>query len=185
MIESTLSKRYARALLELAQKESTEKLYLESLQNLSELVNSHPHLRIALENPFFDLASRLRVVEALSVKMGFDRIFINFLKILTKNGRMNFLKDIVVAYQNLYFQKEGMLEAVVTTAKEMPTSFYDQIKTILGKKTGKKIMCQPNINVSVLGGVSITLDGKMYDGTILSDLNRLGYRLKNVSAGHF
>lgn len=182
MIESTLSKRYARALLELAQKESTEQFYLESLQNLSLLMSEEHYLRSALENPFFDLASRLRVVEAVSVKMGFDRIFINFLKIVTKNGRMNFLKDILVAYQDLYFQKEGMLEAVITTAREMPSSFYDQLKIILGKKTGKKIMCQANINAAVLGGVSITVDGKMYDGTILSDLNRLGQSLKNVSA---
>ena len=181
MIEATLSKRYARALLELAEKRDQVAVYYESLTSLNETLNSNVQLKGALENPFFDIGQRLKVVAAVASKMGFDEILSNFVKYLTKKGRMSLFSEITFAFQQLHFRKIGALEARITTAKKMDESFYKQITQILEKKTSKKVSYVADVKPEVLGGVSVVLDGRVYDGTITSDLNRLESRLKNLA----
>jgi len=181
MIEITLSKRYARALLELAEDKGLVSEYFASIKALDLLLKENPNLKMALENPFFDLTQRLNVVVTIAQKLNFDQTLTNFVKYLTKKVRMSLFAEITQAFQQLHFKKLGALEARVITSKKMDESFYSQITQILEKKTSKKVNCLVEVNPEVLGGVSVVLDGKVYDGTVLSDLNRLESRLKNLA----
>ncbi len=182
MNETTLGQRYAKALFEIASEENMASQVEDYLFGFKEACKTDAFLMEVVTNRFFDLSARLRVVEQVAQKLGCNQTTINFFRLLVRKGRMVLLDFIVLSYHELLLSSQKKLEATVTSAKPLPDGIYKQIEEILSQKTGQKVVALRVVKADVLGGLSISVGGLFYDGTVLSELQHFETRLKNLAA---
>lgn len=178
MIETSIARRYAKALLDIAAESDQTNLFLSELDFFHNLCLKHPSLMDVLSNRFMDLTARMNIVDELSGKLKLNPMIKNFLKLLIKKGRAELLGLIVKTYQKLVYELEGKLEAVITSAKPLDDLHYEEIQKILSKITGKKIITQKEIKPEVLGGMSVRIGGEVYDGTIRASLDKISDEMR-------
>ncbi|MBI2341015.1 MAG: ATP synthase F1 subunit delta [Deltaproteobacteria bacterium] len=173
MIESSIARRYSRALVELAREEDKLEAYGGQLKDFYALCAEVPPLLDTLTNRFFDITARLKIVDRLAEKLNLALPVKNFVKLLIKKGRIGLLAEISAEYQRALHELQNRAVATVVSAKELSDSVVSEIRTILAKKTGLEVVMEKEVKPSVLGGVCVRIGGVVYDGTVRAELNRL------------
>lgn len=173
MIEASIARRYARALIELAREEKSLEACDAQLQEFQALAGENPLLLDTLTNRFFDLSSRIRIVDRLEKKLNLSPSVGNFIKLLIKKGRIGCFKEIVSAYRREVYLLQNKGVATVVSAKGLSPAVYDEIGRILSRKTGKEVVVEREVKPEVLGGVCVRMGGEVYDGTVKAALDSL------------
>lgn len=181
MIEHSISKRYARALISVATGESLNTVdeYGRQLAAFSEACLVNANLLLALSNRHFDLQARERIVDGVTSKLELSRSVINFLKLLVRKGRIQFFANIFEEYQNFAHGLMNREVMTVVSATDLSQDQYDTLAGLFGKVTGKSMVLKRQKQPSVLGGVRVHIRDKIYDYTIKNQLEQMKQRLLN------
>ncbi|MBQ5330041.1 MAG: F0F1 ATP synthase subunit delta [Oscillospiraceae bacterium] len=167
---------YAAALMEIAREDGTGKLIFDELNSLSELVSGSPELNEVLCSPTFSEDEKYDVAESL-FKGKLSRTVLNFLYVLIEEGRTSGLSDIASDYKRLYYEQEGITEAVVTTAAGMSRDAAEKLKAKLEAKYKKKVLLSEKTDPSIMGGVIVRVGDEMIDGSLRTKLDRIGKQM--------
>ncbi len=173
MIETTLARRYSKALFSLAIEAGSQDQVREELEELKSLMEAHPVLLEILSNRFLDLKARMRVVDELAQKMGLNPEVTSFLKLLIKKGRLTLLGLMADFYKKLILASQNKMEAQVTSAYPLSDMIHGELKKILSEKSGSEVLIRPHLDPSVLAGIRVSLGNIVYDGTAQAELFRL------------
>ena len=65
----------------------------------------------------------------------------------------------------------------VESAKDLSSTESDRIRTSLTKKHGENLLFQFATNPDLIGGLKVQIGSQIYDGTVLSKINRLANNL--------
>jgi F-type H+-transporting ATPase subunit delta len=175
----SVSHSYANALYEAfldspESKESTGAKKIEDQLNsfLSALQVSR-ETRVALISPLTTLKEKEQLVQEISKKAKMSEIVTQFLRLLTKKGRLEILAEIVNSYRTIRLVREGGVPGFLTVAEPMTESDIEMISKVLGKKLGKKVTFQVSTDPSLLAGLKVTVSGVTYDGTLRSQLQNI------------
>ena len=99
---------------------------------------------------------------------------------MIKNNRVNFVRGIALAYQDIYRKENGIVRVVITTAAELPQTDVDKIKAIVVKaEPGKQLEFDNVVNPDIIGGFTIAVESMMLDASVKNELKKL--RLKLLS----
>ena len=173
MKSSIVGRRYAAALIDLAeQHRATEKIG----RDLSDLVASweeSAELREVFDNPSVNQAQRRAIVEALSRRMAFTPVLINTLLMLADRRRMRFLPEIAGSFHELAEERSGQIRAEVTTAAAMPESYFIELQKALCDVTGKTVILDKKQDPSLIAGVITRVGDKVFDGSVRNHLQEL------------
>ena len=180
MIETSIARRYARALFELGKEEGKVGEFFAGLEALNLLFKSHADLLEVIANRFLDLPSRLTSIDQISERMGLAIEVKNFTKLLIRKGRVRLMDAIVAAYKRLLFALENREEATIVTARPLPSGVSEKIRSVLEQMTRKKIVTRMEIKPEVLGGMAVRIGGEIFDGTVRGDLDRMSERMKDA-----
>ena len=181
MQASGIGLRYARALLELGEETGTTSRLLENLADFLKAYEESADLRKVLNNPSVSVAERKALIKALAQKMGLNALVSNFLQLLMDKDRSSALPSIFSAYQSLADQKAGHVRAQVVSASPLEAAQVAQIKASLSKMTGKQVIVETGVDEALIGGVVTRIGGKVYDGSLRTQLDLLRQR---ASASH-
>ncbi len=181
MIQTTIARRYAKALFDLAKEEGKTDQFRDLLKQLSDLFVRDQSLKFILANRYFDLTARMNVMKQIAAKMEFGETLTNFMRLLIQKGRMDFFNFILAAYQQLVYEDESKVEAVVVSARPLSDGAYQKIEDTMSRMTGKTVVSTRKIEPGVVGGISVRVAGKIYDGTIRSELDRMKLQLNKLS----
>ena len=102
---------------------------------------------------------------------------LNFLYVLIEEGRTSGLSDIASDYKRLYYEQEGITEAVVTTAAGMSRDAAEKLKAKLEAKYKKKVLLSEKTDPSIMGGVIVRVGDEMIDGSLRTKLDRIGKQM--------
>ncbi len=172
---SRVARRYARALLELADKGLEEKWGAE-LERLAAMADS-PELAERLTSPEMSEHARQEAMAKIAEKMELSFPLRSFAVVVARHGRIRELSAIAEAYRELVDEMLGRERATLTFAIQ-PSD--DEIKRVVaGLETiaGKKIIPTIKIDAALLGGVMAELGGKIYDGSLANRLEEAKRRL--------
>lgn len=169
----TLARRYAKALLELAEDQGKVEPIGKELASLREAWDASEDLRDVFENPAVGAEQRKAVVEALAKRMGLSATVKNTVLLLSDRRRVRHLPEVVEAFERLAEQKSGRIRAEVTTASAMPDSYFHELQKALESVTGKKVVLVKNEDPSLIGGVVTRVGDRVYDGSLRARLNEL------------
>jgi F-type H+-transporting ATPase subunit delta len=176
MIEGSLSRRYTRALFELARAARQEEEVGEELESfLAAYTGSQLHT--VLTNPAFGMDGRKRIVIEISNKLQLSILTIHFLSLLLERDRLTYLPSIVARYHRLLNEAKGRVEAKVVGASALEAAILDRLREVLHGISGKEIVLHREIDPSLIGGVLLEFEGKVYDGSVRTQLERMKQRV--------
>ena len=192
MASQSLTRRYARAILEIGLEESTEnaaQAFLHHLKNFGDVLlekdeNGMPILQNALLNPALTQDDKRAVLEKILEKLPLHNHVKNFIRILQEKNRLVLYHDIVSTYQSLLDQHQGIVRAVVTTVHEISTEEKAEIRVTLAKDANlptEKLLVEYKTDVELIGGVVAQVGNKIYDASVKTKLKNMEQALISSS----
>lgn len=164
---------YAEALLGAAEKSGKAEQVLGELQSVVEdVLQKLPTFDAVLRSPRVPHEEKARILDkAFKGKMSAE--LLNFLKVVSRHGRLESLRAINRAAQKLYHERMGRVEVLVRTAEPLPEELYARIADKLRAALGREPVLRMEIEPELIGGVVIRIGDTVYDGSVARQLVRL------------
>jgi F-type H+-transporting ATPase subunit delta len=173
---STIARPYAEAAFRLADAQGKLADWSAVLANLS-AVAADERVRAAIGDPNLPAAKVAGLIlSILAGKLSGEAE--NFVRVLAENGRLEVLAEIRSQYEALKNEREGVVEAEISTAFDMDPAQLADLVARLEKKTGRKVRARVSVDKSLIGGVKIALGDKVIDGSARAQLAALETALK-------
>jgi F-type H+-transporting ATPase subunit delta len=173
---STIARPYAEAAFRLADAGGKLAEWSTTLANLC-AVAADERVRAAIGDPQLSAAKVAGlVISILAGKLSGDAE--NFVRVLAENGRLGVLAEIGKHFEALKNEREGTVEAEVTTAFEMEQAQVADLVSRLEKSTGRKVRARVSVDKSLIGGVKVVIGDKVIDGSARAQLSALENALK-------
>jgi F-type H+-transporting ATPase subunit delta len=172
----TIARPYAEAAFRLADAQGKLADWSATLANLS-AVAADERVRAAIGDPNLPAAKVAGLfISILSGK--FTGETENFVRVLAENDRLGVLAEIRSQYEVLKNDREGVVEAEITSAFEMDQAQLADLVSRLEKKTGRKVRARVSVDKSLIGGVKIAIGDQVIDGSARAQLGALENALK-------
>ena len=178
MIDTTLAKRYAKALVKIGVERNALDKYGRDLADLAQLMGISKDFREVLENPVFPREEKKRVAGVIFDKLGADPMTRNFVNLLIDRKRIDQLVGIEKAFRYEVDEIRGITRGEVSSAIALDDGELNGITASLSKITGKMVILTPTVNPSLIGGLVAKVGDMVFDGTIRTQLNQLKESLK-------
>ncbi|MBF0401533.1 MAG: ATP synthase F1 subunit delta [Magnetococcales bacterium] len=173
MHESTLAKRYATALAELAVEQNLLEAVGSDLNGFLELFRSTPALRFLLTSPTAERKDQHAALAIFLERAAPAHVTSSFLKLLIDKRRMTLLESIVAAYNGDMDSRAGRLAVDVRVLMPLSGVTADRMRATLAEATGKEIQLNITTDPGILGGMVVTMGSVMIDYSVRNHLNRL------------
>ncbi len=165
--------RYARALFDVAQKESD---LVQVEQNLSDLVTTiagSDELSRVLSSRNVPEDARRRVVTAIAERLSVVTPVAKLMGLLADRRRLALLPEIAAAYTARLLDYRNILQADVQTAAPLAPDAASALQSSLAAATGKQITMNVTVDPSLLGGVVARVGSTVYDGSVRTQLKKM------------
>lgn len=179
MNTTSIARRYARALFELAVEESRFEEVGAELARVAAALEADPDLMVALRNPVTSREEKLQLAEAISAALKLSPLVANGLRLLAERSRLADLPLLERAYRALADAKAGRLRARVISAVPLSEESARSIARLLSGTGVRNVVVERSVDPSILGGVVAQIGSKVYDGSLRTQLGELGRQLKN------
>lgn len=175
---SVVAERYAAALADVAVERKNSETIKRNLAAFVEAFSSVADLRNALQSPALNAEVKRKVIAEIAGKMGLDDAVRNFIYLVVDHRRTEILPEMEEAFLSELNERLGIVEAEVTSAHELHDDEKRQLRTVLEKRTGKKVEARFQIDGALLGGAVVRLGSTIYDGSVRDQLKRLREQLE-------
>lgn len=176
MNNKTIAKRYAQALLQIAQEKDTLDLYEKELNDVLASINADEHLNhIWYSERILTDDKRAAITELFTGKI--SDIVLNFLCLLIDKNREEYLPDIFHVYKSLADVSRNIVYAQVRTAAQLADKDYQELEAKLSAMTGKNVRLKVQIDPSLIGGLVVKIGDKVFDGSVVKRLAIMKKRL--------
>jgi F-type H+-transporting ATPase subunit delta len=110
--------------------------------------------------------------------MGIHSEVRNFIYLVVDHRRTEMLPEIQEAFREELNARLGIVEAEVTSARELSAGEKKELTSVLEKRTGKKVEARFQEDRELLGGAVVRLGSTIYDGSVRDQLDRLREKLE-------
>jgi len=181
-----VSRRYSKALFSISSKDNTEQKTYDEISNLLELFKSNGLFIKLFSSPLLSSKSQLKLISNLfsnndKKKIKVSKNVLAFLKVLAKNGRLKILLGSLYSFQNLVKSRHQEININLTTAFSISEDNVNKIKSILLKKTDKKINITSNVDKKIIGGIILQSGSSLIDASIRNKILKLNNIKKGVN----
>ena len=177
-IQASLAGRYASALFGLARDERQIDAVGRSLDSLASALADSRDFAELVASPLVSRDDAAKAFAGLGPQLGLDPITTNFLGVLARNGRKSELRKIIRAFKRIAAEHRGEISAEVVTAHPLKDDQVEALKAQLGKRAGRDVAIDAEVDPGILGGIVIKLGSEMIDASIRTKLNRLAQAMK-------
>ncbi len=161
---ATIARPYAEAVFELADQAQALPAWSKLLANLAQAAR-HPDMRGCMDNPNLP-AERLY---GLFASLGGEELGAesqNFVRVLIENDRLALLPEISRIFETLKNEREGVIDAHVTTAFPLGDSQLADLVADLERRFKRRINPQVGVDRELIGGVRIAVGDEVIDGSV-------------------
>jgi len=176
---SALTRRYAKALVEIGVEEKAVEAYADELAKVKEILSQEELLSQLLDNPTLALEKKQAMLAEVYKALELSEGMVKFLGLLLSKGRLCFLSQIEESYRRQADELSGILSAKITSATELDDVQQQAIASSLEKQTGKQIALTVEVDPDLIGGLQAEIGGRLFDGSVKTQLKRIEESLKN------
>lgn len=173
MINLSLARRYAKALLSIGKDDGKFKEYGAELSSFAYLLQREPELHDAIVNPMYARDDRRRVLEKILAMIQLDPMVSNFLKLLFDKNRIDGIMAITTEYQKLVDQLENISRAKITSATPLDEGMVERIRQALEKITSSTVVLEVAEDPAIIGGIVAHVGDLVLDGSVRTQLQSL------------
>jgi len=172
MKQSRLANRYAKALFELSLEQKKLDQVAKDMLLISQTIEENKELSLLLKSPVIKLDKKEKILNTLFLKST-DPISLRFMMLVAKKSREEYLAYFAEEFTNIYNDYQGLVDAWVTSAKDIEAEVKAHLLNLLKKFTGKTIILHESINTDLLGGFIVKVGDYQYDASTKTLVRKL------------
>ncbi len=176
-LSASASRRYARALLDVALAQGDPVAVRRELEAAATLLGTSADLRAAFGSRGLSAERKKKLALAVWSEPGASVIFRRLMSLLAERDRLELLPAIAAAYRALLLVHENVAAVEVVTAAALDEEQRAALEAALRKATGRDVEIDASLDPELLGGVLVKLGGRHYDGSVRGRLKALGASL--------
>ena len=169
----SLPGRYAKALL--LQKEAS---FSKEFDITIKALRADPVSSLLLNSKHLDKKFLISFMDTLGSILNLSKTFINFLKLLTQNNRMNIIADIQRCYDTLWNQEHNYKNAVIFSTSSLTPEYKSNLESLLSEIFPQKLMISYKLDKTLLGGFLIEVGNMLIDASILNEIKQIKLMLE-------
>ena len=170
MIDMTVPRRYAKALLTLGKDDGKYKEYGEELRGFAHLLEREAELQDALVNPVHGREDRRKLLIKMIGLLKMSPLVGNLLQLLFDKHRLGALPGVSQAYQQLVDALENVSRARVKAAIALDEATQERLRRTLEQLTGTTVVMDVEEDPGVIGGVVARVGDLVLDGSVRTQL---------------
>lgn len=176
MNEGLIARRYALAMLKVAQKKNAAREVYEKMKLFEQNYISHPDLHKALMNPVLSPRDKeLLLSTAIGIEPG--TVYLKGIQLLIRNHREMYIRSICLMYQKLYRKAYQIGRVKIITAVALNEEVMNRIKKLVTDRTSKQIEFVERVDPSIIGGFILRVNSMQLDNSIGSELKEVAKQL--------
>lgn len=172
MLDASLAARYANALFSTTQAQGVTAGVLEELGSLITALSGDRQLRKFFNHPAIPSVDKKQLLDDV-VGKSFSPISRRFLAILLDAKRMIYLSLIYETVKELFNRYHNKVSACVASVFPLDAALQKSVKERIEKYLGKSVDLEFAVDSALLGGVKLTIEDEVIDGSVLHNLKKL------------
>jgi F-type H+-transporting ATPase subunit delta len=172
----SLARRYSRALADGARAEGRLEAVLEELERVGAWLDD-PELAAALSSPVLRADARKALLAQITASLELSELVRSFLGVLAENKRLGLFPGVVRAYRRIVDDALGRVRGLVRAPSEPSQESLAEIRASLEQAFGKSVLLTVEVEPALLGGLTVEIEGRVYDGSVLTQLQHLAEEL--------
>lgn len=176
-----LGRRYAGAILDLAEEQGQAAELLEELTGLAAHLESSPELTQFFSTPLVEEEARERTIEKIFRGRASD-LLVDVLQVINRKGRLGALAAIAEAYRQAYRDRRGLVDVHVRTAVPLTEGLRARLTDSIARFSGRTPTLIEKVDPSLIAGLVVEVAGTKIDTSVASRLKDLGTALERRAA---
>lgn len=176
MLDKSIAVTFVHALLDAALKKKKFEQIEKDLEFVCTAIKEYDNLKKLLLHPSIPREEKKDLIRKCFGASVSD-LMINFMCLLVDKRKEKILEFIPEVYQTAVNEKKGVLKVVVQATIPIAGERLDSLKKSLNKLTGKDTEVEVVQNPDILGGMVISMENTMIDGSVAGRLKNLKTRL--------
>ncbi len=168
---TTAGRRYAEAAFQLATRDKALDAWAEGLALAARFAADEGVLHV-LDNPSIPHAERQATVNQL-LEGRVPGGVLNLARLLTQRGRFGALPVVATEFTRLLNRRNGVVEAVVTSAAPLTATETDAVGERVRAMTGSKVSLRAEVDPELIGGLTVRIGDQLLDASVRGRLERL------------
>jgi len=160
---ATIARPYAEAIFALADTGGVLGRWTQTLAVMAE-VAANPELRAATGNPNLSADQVYGLFAGACGDLATEAQ--NLVRVLIENGRLATLPEIRDIYEELKNAREGVVEALITSAYPLDSGQLSTLVAGLEQRFKRKVRPQVKVDAALIGGVRMQVGDEVIDGSV-------------------
>ena len=166
--------RYASAFLDVVTAEKLDTAAIDrQIADFLATWDGSPELREFFVNPAIPAIEKVGILDKLNAKLGLRKELRNLMAVLSNNGRIGQVSEVIQAYRRLLQEQLGIRQAEIVTARELSEQERGALVMDVGRLAGSRIEASFKVDAGILGGTVVRIGSTVYDGSVRGRLARL------------
>ena len=180
VLYTSIQGRYAKALFECGNKSNKLPQILTDFDKLNDLLHRNKNIQKIIFGTGYNKTQLNELLQQIGNHLSLCDIFVNFVRILAENNRLNLLSKIQYVYQKAYNEQKNIRNVTVCSVIELNESQKLEIKNLAENFFGQDIVMYYKIDKMILGGIKILTDDIVVDATLATQIRQLANHLKKA-----
>jgi F-type H+-transporting ATPase subunit delta len=178
MTTRTAAARYARALLDVATRESVDlERAAGELDDFIAFLGKQVVLERLMLNPAVPAPRKRAAMDEIVKRAGYTPVVSKLLLLLADRDRLALLPELAAAYHGMLAERQNVVRAELTSAEPLAPERVAAIEKALSMVTGKRVTLNARVDTALIGGVVARVGGTVYDASVAMQLKKIRQRL--------
>lgn len=161
----SIAQRYAQSLFDLAIEVNQVVAYSKDIDLIRTVFESDPSFIPFFSHVLIEDEAKCALLEK-SFRGQVNDYVVNFLKLLVKKRRMRYVMEIIKAFKMLTNEYFGIEEGILYASYDISEAEVKEVELALGKKENKTIHLRVIKDPSLIGGIKVEINNRVFDGSI-------------------
>lgn len=157
--------RYAESLFDLAKEMNQVEAYSKDIDLIRTVFESDPSFVPFFSHVLIEDEAKCALLDK-SFKGQVNDYVVNFLKLLVRKRRMRYVMEIIEAFKALTNEHFGILEGILYANYDISVQEVKEVEDALSKKENKMIRLRVVNDPSLIGGIKVEINNRVFDGSI-------------------
>ncbi len=172
MRESSVAKRYARALIKAIKDEQEYFEIKKELETFAELLRQNAEFKVGMETFLFSKPRKKELLDTIYKDIKLREKTYHFLLALVEENRMMLLAIIIQLLETQWLEANGIEKLKVYSAVALNEKLEKKLIKGLEKSFAKKIKIEKEIDPSLVAGIKVQRGSIFYDFSIAGNLRK-------------
>lgn len=105
---------------------------------------------------------------------------VNFLSLLCERGRLPAFASCAARYEQRWLEDHNTVRGRVSSAVPLTETQLTALAARMGETLGKHVLLEGTVSPSLIGGIRVEIDGRVWDGSLRGRLEELSGLLRGA-----